>query len=203
MNRKIANGTEKLDLLHLARQSVLITLVMAALLCAVYPFLVWGVGNLLFPSQAKGSLVGKAEAPIGSSLLAQGFASPKYFRSRPSAAGAGWDAAASGGSNLGQTSRKLMDSVKSRVETYRKENGLAEGAKVPADAVMASASGLDPEISLPNALLQASRVARERGLPAGQVEALVRRHLRGRTLGILGESGVNVLGLNLALDELK
>jgi K+-transporting ATPase ATPase C chain len=203
MNKNIANGTEKLDLLHEVRQSVLVTLVMAALLCAAYPFLVWGVGNTLFPSRAKGSLVGKAEAPIGSSLLAQGFTSAKYFRSRPSAAGAGWDAAASSGSNLGQTSQKLMDSVKSRVEAYRRENGLAEGAMVPADAVMASGSGLDPEISLANALLQAPRVARERGLPAEQVEALVQRHLRGRSLGILGEPGVNVLGLNLALDEMK
>jgi K+-transporting ATPase ATPase C chain len=186
------------------KQSLIVTAVMVLLLCAVYPWLVWGVGGVLFPHKAEGSLIRSADgAIVGSALLAQGFASPRYFHPRPSAAGAGWDAASSGGSNLGQTSRKLMDSVKARVERYRAVNGLAAGALVPADAVTASGSGLDPEISLQNALLQAPRVARERGLPAEQVEALVRRHLRGRTLGFLGEEGVNVLALNLSLDEAR
>jgi K+-transporting ATPase ATPase C chain len=203
MNKNISKETENLSLFHEVKQSLLVTVVMVALLCGAYPFLVWGVGNVLFPAKAMGSLLGKEDAPIGSSQLAQGFSSAKYFRSRPSAAGAGWDAASSSGSNLGQTSQKLMDSVKARVEAYRKENGMAADAKVPADAVMASGSGLDPEISLANALLQAPRVARERGLPAEQVDALVHRHLRGRSLGILGEPGVNVLRLNLALDQMK
>ena len=138
---------------------------------------------------------GRAARPFG--------AAEKYFHPRPSAAGNGYDAANSGGSNLGPTSQKQFDAVKERVAAYRKENGLADGELIPADAVTASGSGLDPEISPANARLQAGRVARARGWESGRVEALVREHTRGRGLGILGDPGVNVLMLNLALDETK
>jgi K+-transporting ATPase ATPase C chain len=184
------------------KTSIVATLAFAVLLCGLYPLVIWGLGSLIFPEQATGSLLRDAQGKIiGSALLAQGFTSEKYFHPRPSAAGSGYDAVSSGGSNLGQTSQKLMDSVKARVEVYRKENGLTAETLIPGDAVTASASGLDPEISLANALLQAPRVARARGLTAEEVEATVRRHERGRDLGILGEPGVNVLLLNLALDK--
>jgi K+-transporting ATPase ATPase C chain len=183
------------------RASLLATLSFAVLICSLYPAVIWGLGYLLFPDQAQGSLVRDAQGnPIGSALIGQAFVSPKYFHPRPSAAGSGYDAANSGGSNLGPTSRKLMDSVKARVDASRKENALPAGTLIPGDAVTASASGLDPEISPANALLQAPRVARARGLPAAQVEDLVRKHIRGRAFGVLGEPGVNVLLLNLALD---
>ena len=135
--------------------------------------------------------------------LAQGFTGLRYFHPRPSAAGAGYDAAASGGSNLGPLSRKLQDAVKQRVDEYRAINRLASTVPVPADAVTASASGLDPHISLENALLQAPRVARERGINEAVVVELVHKHLEGREFGVLGDPRVNVLLLNLALDEMK
>ncbi len=192
---------EKVSIPKEIRTSVLATLALAALLCGLYPLAVWAAGGLLFPSQSRGSIVLDAQGkPIGSDLLGQTFVAAKYFHARPSAAGAGYDAAGSGGSNLGQTSRKLMDSLVARVEAYRKENALGPDILIPGDAVTASASGLDPEISLANALLQAPRVAQARGLSADQVSALVGKHLRGRSLGFLGEPGVNVLRLNLALD---
>jgi K+-transporting ATPase ATPase C chain len=137
---------------------------------------------------------------VGSSLLAQGFTAPKYFHPRPSAAGQGYDAVNSGGTNLGPTSKKLIEDVKQRVADYRTENGLAPNARVPADAVTSSASGLDPHISVRNALLQAARVAKARGIGEKDVLAKVGAHTEGRTLGLLGEPRVNVLTLNLSLD---
>jgi len=138
----------------------------------------------------------------GSKLLAQGFTEAKYFHPRPSAAGNGYDAANSGGSNLGPTSQKLYDSIKERIAAYRKENGLPESESVPADAVTASASGLDPEISLSNAELQRPRVAKARGLSEDKVRELIRQCTDPVDWGIFGEPGVNVLELNLALDKM-
>jgi len=176
------------------------TLFLAVLVCVLYPAVVWLLGQGLFPEKAAGSLVVSEGAVLGSSLLAQDFEGAAYFHPRPSAAGTGYDAAQSGGTNLGPLSKKLLDRVRGRVEAYRRENELPADALVPADAVTSSASGLDPHISVANALIQARRVARARGM---NMEVIVRRitsHTEGRTLGILGESRVNVLLLNLDLD---
>jgi K+-transporting ATPase ATPase C chain len=181
--------------------SLLLTLVFAVLLCGVYPLVVWAGAQALFPAKANGSLlVDKDGAVRGSTLLAQNFSSDKYFQPRASAAGTGYDATNSGGTNFGPTSQKLNDSIKAAVAAYRTSNGLAADAPVPADAVTSSASGLDPHISVPNALDQAARVAKARGLPLESVQALVSRFTEGRGLGFLGEAGVNVLRINFALD---
>ncbi len=185
------------------RTSLLLTLVLALLLCGAYPLLVWGGAQLLFPAQANGSLVTDATGAVrGSALLAQNFTSDKYFQPRPSAAGTGYDAANSSGTNLGPTSKKLADAVQAAVAAYRASNRLAADAPVPADAVTSSGSGLDPHISPANARIQATRVARTRGLPIERVNALVTAHTTGRDLGVLGEPGVNVLLLNRDLDAL-
>lgn len=182
--------------------SVRVTGIMLVICCGIYPLVVWAVGQVAFRHQADGSLVRNASGRIvGSELLAQGFTKPYYFHPRPSDAGAGYDPTQSGGSNLGPTSSKLIAQVKQRAQQYRAENGLAPNALVPVDAVTASASGLDPEISTMNAKLQAPRVARARGLSLGDVDSLIGRCTRGRALGFLGEPGVNVLELNLTLDH--
>ena len=181
------------------RAALLGTAVFALILCGAYPLTVWGIGQVFFAGKANGSIIVKAGKPVGSRLIGQGFTGPRYFHPRPSAAGSGYDATASGGSNLGPLSRKLQDGVKQRVGQYRAVNGLPPSVAAPADAVAASGSGLDPHISLQNALIQAPRVARERGVSESAVVELVQRHLEGRDLGILGEPRVNVLLLNLAL----
>jgi potassium-transporting ATPase KdpC subunit len=182
--------------------SILATLVFAVILCGIYPVVIWGTAQLLFSHQANGSLVESNDLRmIGSELLGQNFTAAKYFHPRPSAAGQGYDAASSGGSNLGPTSQKLVDAVKQRVADYRAENALPEDALVPADAVTASGSGLDPHISVKNAELQAPRVAKERSLNLDAVKAEIAKATDGRSLGILGEPGVNVLKLNIALDN--
>ena len=184
------------------RISLLLTVAFGVLLCGAYPLAVWAGAQLLFPAQANGSLVRDASGQVrGSALLAQNFSSARYFQPRPSAAGSGYDAASSGGTNLGPTSQKLRDSVAAAIAAYRTANGLAADAPVPADAVTSSASGLDPHISVANALLQAPRVAQARHLALETVQALVTRATAGRDLGVLGEPGVNVLRLNLSLDE--
>lgn len=183
--------------------SVVATLVFGLVLCGLYPLVVWGAGQLLFPHQANGSLIESADRKIvGSAWLGQNFTSAKYFHPRPSAAGSGYDAANSGATNLGPTSQKLIDSVKAAVEQYRKDNALAADVLVPADAVTSSGSGLDPHISVKNALLQAPRVARERRLSEDTVKEQIDKATARPSLGILGEAGVNVMTLNLALDQL-
>src|SRR4030065_891729 len=152
------------DFIQELRISLMATLSLAILLCGIYPLLVWIVGQGLFPAERNGSLLVHKGTIVGSSLLSQGFTDPKYFHPRPSAAGQGYDAVSSGGSNLGPTSKKLVDGVRQRVVDYRIKNGLDPDAMVPPDAVTASASGLDPHISVKNALLQAPRVAKARGL---------------------------------------
>lgn len=185
------------------KTSIVATLVLGFILCGIYPFAVWGAAQLLFPHEANGSLIIRDGKIIGSSLIGQAFSEARYFHPRPSAAGSdGYDAARSGGSNLGPLSQKLMDQVKERIEAYRSENHLDPGARAPADAVTASGSGLDPHISVENAEIQASRVAQTRGMPADEVMKLVRRHTEDPRFGLLGEAGVNVLSLNLALDAL-
>lgn len=183
--------------------SILATIVFALILCGLYPLVVWGAGQLLFSRQANGSLIENADHKVvGSEWLGQNFTSPKYFHPRPSAAGTGYDASNSSGTNLGPTSQKLIDSVKAAVEQYRKENNLPSETLVPADAVTSSGSGLDPHISERNAALQTARVARERGCSEDVVKGEIAKATDGRSLGILGEPGVNVLKLNLALDKL-
>jgi K+-transporting ATPase ATPase C chain len=185
------------------KASVLLTTVFVVLLCGAYPLAVWVGAQTLFPSKANGSLVVDKDGIVrGSALLAQNFSSEKYFQPRPSAAGTGYDATNSSGTNLGPTSQKLADSIKAAVAAYRTANGLAADAPVPADAVTSSGSGLDPHISIANAEFQALRVAKARGLPFETVRSLIARHTESRDLGVLGEPGVNVLLLNLALDQI-
>jgi K+-transporting ATPase ATPase C chain len=183
------------------RGAVVSTLVLGVICCGLYPLIVFGISQGLFYDKANGSLiVDKDGAVRGSRLLAQGFTAAKYFHPRPSAAGNGYDAASSGGSNLGPTSQKLNDAIKDRVDAYRKENRLSENEPVPADAVTSSGSGLDPHISVRNAEIQTTRVAKARGLSEDRVRKLVQQNTDGRDVGLLGEPGVNVLKLNLALD---
>ena len=183
--------------------AILATLLFAIVLCGIYPVIIWGASQLLFPHQANGSLIeGSDRKIVGSEWLGQNFTGAKYFHPRPSSAGTGYDAANSSGSNLGPTSQKLIDAVKQRVADYRTENGLAADAFVSGDAVTASGSGLDPHISPKNATaLQAPRVAKERGLSLDDVKSEIAKATARPSLGILGEAGVNVLKLNLALDE--
>jgi K+-transporting ATPase ATPase C chain len=188
------------SLLKELRISLVAILCLAVLLCGVYPTLIWGLAQGLFPEKANGSLIVKGGNTMGSSLLAQGFAGEKYFHPRPSAAGSGYDAANSGGSNLGPLSKKLIADTAQRVRGYRAENNLAPDVRIPADAVSASGSGLDPHISPENARLQAPRVARARGFSEDVVIGKIKAHTEGRTLGIFGEPRVNVLMLNLDLD---
>jgi K+-transporting ATPase ATPase C chain len=165
----------------------------------VYPLVVTGVSQVAFPDQANGSLLERDGEVVGSSLLAQGFTDPEYFHPRPSAIE--YDARDSGGANLGPTNPDLLATIEDNTEAYREENGLPADAEVPVDAVTMSSSGLDPHISVANAEIQARRVAEARGLSLDQVLAQVREHTTGRGLGFLGESGVNVLELNVALDD--
>ena len=191
-------------ILHEIRTAVLVTLVLAVVCCGLYPLIVFGLGQALFPHQANGSLIVDAQGNVkGSRLIGQQFTGENYFHSRPSAAGNGYDSTSSGGSNLGPTSQKLRDSVAQNAADYRAQNGLATNAPVPADAVTASGSGLDPHISPQNAELQVARVAKARGLVEDSVRTLVRQHTDPADFGVLGDPGVNVLELNLALDALE
>jgi K+-transporting ATPase ATPase C chain len=186
------------------RAAFMVTLALAVVCCGVYPVVVFGIGQLAFRDQANGSLIVDKDGAIhGSRLIGQQFTADKYFHTRPSDAGANgmaYDPTASGGSNLGPTSQKLHDTISQAVSDYRAQNGLDTNAPVPADAVTASASGLDPHISQRNAELQMPRVAKARGLSEDQVRELIRANTDAPSLGFLGEPGVNVLCLNLALD---
>jgi len=184
------------------RGAVVLTLVLAVICCGLYPLVVFGISQAFFPDKANGSLIVDPGGTVrGSKLLGQAFADPKYFHPRPSAAGNGYDAASSGGSNLGPTSQKLNDAIKERIAAYRAENGLSATEPVPADAVTASGSGLDPQISLRNAELQTARVAKARGLSEEKVRELIQSYTDPRDLGVFGDPGVNVLQLNRALDQ--
>ena len=185
------------------------TLVVAVLVGILYPLAVWALGQGLFPFRANGSFItGPKGQVVGSALIGQEFSlangnpDPRYFQPRPSAAGRGYDPTSSGGSNLGPSNPALISAVAARVVAYRQFNGLPPTTQVPIDAVTASGSGLDPDISEANALDQAPRVAASRDLPGSEVEALVKAHVDARPWGFLGEPTVNVLDLNLALDRL-
>jgi K+-transporting ATPase ATPase C chain len=179
--------------------SIRITIVLLVITCGLYPLAVWGIGQTFFHDKANGSLITRNGKVTGSELIGQSFAGERYFHPRPSAAGAdGYDASATGGTNLGPTSKKLLDAITERTTKYadtRPPGG------IPADAVTASCSGVDPHISPENAASQAARVARANGLPRARVKEMITAHTEGRFLGIFGEPRVNVLLLNLALDD--
>ena len=181
-------------------RAVLAVILLSFLLGAIYPLAAWGIGQLLFPGRANGSLIKHRDEIAGSALIAQPFTSPVYFHPRPSAVDYSCSRANSGGSNLGPLSRSLGEQVAMRSMRYRLENGLPAAFLIPGDALTASASGLDPHISPADAVAQAARVARARGMNRERVLRLVQRQLEGRQLGLFGEPRVNVLRLNLALD---
>jgi K+-transporting ATPase ATPase C chain len=182
----------------------LMTVVLTIIVGVIYPFFMTGAAQVLFHDQANGSLLkGPNGQVVGSSLISQNFTKPQYFHPRASAAGAGYDATSSGGTNLGPTSTKLLTATVTLADQIRVENGLPKDYVLPSDAVSTSASGLDPAISPAYADLQVPRVAKARGLTQAAVQALVRQYTSGRDLGVLGEPRVNVLELNMALDRVK
>jgi potassium-transporting ATPase KdpC subunit len=184
------------------RTAFVVTAVLTILTGVIYPLAIWGLAQTIFPAQANGSLVVAQNKVVGSRLIGQNFSSAKYFQSRPSAAGdKGFDAANSGGSNLGPTNKALIDAVKLRLKNFVEANPGTDPRQVPIDLVTTSGSGLDPEISPAAADLQVARVAHSRGLSEDQVRQLIAENTRPRSAGILGEPGVNVLSLNLALDR--
>jgi K+-transporting ATPase ATPase C chain len=206
-------------MLRQLRPAVASVVTFTLLLGLVFPLAFTALARVTFPSQAAGSLITRRGHVVGSALIAQSFTQPQYFHPRPSAAGSGYDAGNSSGTNLGPTSEKLVngihkklpngqddpgnfDGIRDLAAAYRAENGLAPNAPLPADAVTRSASGLDPEISPANAELQVGRVATARGLAPETVRRMVASHTSARQLGVLGEPRVNVLELNLALDDL-
>ena len=212
--RKMPNASPALT--HgLLRPVIVSSLLFMALTGVAYPLIVTGAAQLLFPAQAAGSLVMSNGQAIGSAIVGQDFVKPEYFHPRPSATqgpdpadasksvSSPYNAGLSGASNWGPTNKKLVDAVAARVTAYRNDNGLPADSLVPVDAVTASASGLDPDISVANAKLQANRVARLRELPLAGVQQLVVDNTTSRVFGLLGEERVNVLQLNLAIDALK
>ena len=204
--------------MNILRPAIVLTLVFVVLTGFLFPVAIWGVGQAIFPHQANGSLIKDSTGKvIGSELIGQNFTDAKYFHPRPSAAGSGYDAANSSGTNLGPTSDKLINGIKDDPKTkdvdetylgvkdlarlYREENGLGEDIKLPADAVTRSGSGLDPNISVANAKLQATRIGKARGIQSSEIERFVDENIQGRFIGLYGEPRVSVLALNLALDR--
>jgi K+-transporting ATPase ATPase C chain len=195
-------------MLHQLRPAIALLLLMTAITGIAYPLVVTGIAQVAFQEKADGSLIERDDQVVGSELIGQSFVDPDtgetlpgYFRGRPSAAGSGYDAAASSGSNLGPTNPELIDRVTADIAIIRRENNLPNDAQVPVDLVTASGSGLDPDISPASAELQIARVAQQRGITDDQVRAIVDENTSGRTLGVLGEPRVNVLKVNIALDE--
>jgi potassium-transporting ATPase KdpC subunit len=182
------------------RIAIVAALCLALVVCGLYPVIVWCAAQAFFPYSANGSFVEVEGKPVGSSLIGQPFSHAGYFHPRPSAAGNGYDAVNSGAANLGPTSKKLIDDVAARIVRYRDINGIGQDVSIPADAVTSSGSGLDPHISLENALLQAQRVARSRGISLDDLKRKLDTAAEGRQLGIFGEPRVNILLLNLVLD---
>lgn len=185
----------------LIKKSVFVTIALVIILCAVYPFAVWVVGQVAFKEKANGSLIEQNGQVIGSRLIAQAFTKPEYFHPRPSAAGSGYDAASSSGSNLAMTNKKFLDGVEANVKTVLAENPTLKKGEVPNDMVTASASGLDPHISPENALAQADRVASARQVSVENIKALIETFTDRPTGRLLGDPTVNVLELNLELDR--
>ncbi|HUA32660.1 MAG TPA: potassium-transporting ATPase subunit KdpC [Candidatus Binataceae bacterium] len=183
--------------------SVRMTIVLTILLGLVYPLVMVVIAHVLFPHEANGTLITRDGTVVGAEVIGQNFSSSKYFHSRPSAAGNGYDASNSGGSNLGPTNKTLIDTVQKRLKDTIEAEGGVPASKVPVDMVTASGSGLDPDISPASADLQIDRVARTRGLSPDSVRQLVEQNTTGRWAGILGEPAVNVLDLNLALDAMS
>jgi len=188
------------NMMNEIKKTVIAIFALTVLLCGIYPLLVWGVGKIAFPDKAEGSFIQQYGNVIGSELIGQQFTSPRYFHPRPSAAGQGYDTTASGGSNLGPLSKTLIDLVNKRITDYRSENDLPLSTPVPIDAVTASASGLDPHISIENASLQAKRIAKTRGMNLQTIYDIIKKCTENRQLGIFGEKHVNVLLMNLTMD---
>jgi K+-transporting ATPase ATPase C chain len=185
------------------KQAILVFIAFSVLCGLVYPFLMTVVSQCLFPWRSNGSIITSGNRAIGSEIIGQKFDNLKYFHGRPSATDPAYNASASGGSNCGPSNAKLRLEVMKRIEKVRNDNGLPSDIPIPADLVLASASGLDPHISLESAMLQARRIAEERGLPEPDVEKIVHELVEGRFFGIWGQPRVNVLKLNLAMDKLK
>lgn len=196
----VSPAEEKRPVHSVVKTPVLFTLITAIILGVVYPLVVSGLAKMLFPHQAAGSLILRNGQVIGSELLAQSFRSDRYFHPRPSAAGSGYDATASGGTNLAQSNAKLVQRIQADIDKLQAQN---PGKPVPIDMVTTSASGLDPDVTPDNAYYQAARVARARGLSEDSLRSLIAQHTEGRELGFLGEPRVNVLQLNLALDQIS
>lgn len=187
------------DIFTALRPALVMTILFALLLGLAYPLALTGIGQLIFPSQANGSLIEQGGKIVGSRVVGQGFNADRYFNSRPSAAGKGYDGLASSGSNLGPTSRALADRVKAGVSTRQSQS---PGVSVPSDLVTTSASGLDPDISPEAAFYQADRIARVRGLGSAKIRALIEQTIERPLLGVLGEPHVNVLEINRRLDQI-
>ena len=183
-------------------RSFIATFVLAVLLCGVYPLLVYGIGTILFSEKSKGDLIfAKDGHPIGSRIIGQVFVKPEYFHGRPSAAGSGYDAANSSGSNLGPVNQKFVDGLKSNVDAFLKENPGVKKGEVPVDLVTASGSGLDPHVSPEGARAQVSRIAKARGATEAELLSFLETHIEGPQWGLFGESVVNVLLTNIDLDQ--
>ena len=200
-SRGVSTSAPVVKLREHVRMAVVSVIALTLLTGCIFPLVLFAVGRLLYPAQAAGSLVTRNGVVIGSQLIGQDFTRPEYFHPRPSAAGTGYDGTSSGGTNLGPSNRKLIESVRKLAEDYRRSNGLPPDATVPIDAVTSSGSGLDPHISPQNAALQVPRVARARGLSEDVIRRLLAENTQGPQLRFMGNPRVSVLDLNLALDQ--